>query len=344
MDQICSMCPYSSKSQEELIAHLVKRHKHCPQFIIHCSAIGCGASFKKHSSFRSHCHRKHFNYDTAACAADVDQHDDPINIDVVQESDDDLKDEAAFILKLTAQHKMSQHAISDVLQCTRELLDSKMLRAKDKLSKSLPADQQHIFNGDCFNTKSLFDQIDTEYKQEKYFQAHFNYTAPQPVVIGQYGEKQTSHGAGKVSNNDVFGYIVPFLPTLTALLSMPEVQECLQSSRDTELMTDFYDGLYFSQHEYLKRHPKCLCFGLYTDDFEVVNPIGSHRKKHKITAFYWTLLNIPVEHRSKLSVIQLVALAKTSDLKAHGCDKLLKDLCDGLQVVYDYGIIGGFEN
>lgn len=36
---------------------------------------------------------------------------------------------------------------------------------------------------------------------------------------------------------------------------------------------------YFHDH-----HDALFC--LYHDDFEIVNPIGSHRKKHKISIFY----------------------------------------------------------
>jgi len=79
-------------------------------------------------------------------------------------------------------------------------------------------------------------------------------------------------------------------------------------SSDTLLM-DMPDGNYLSTHPFLHDHPSALLFALYTDDFELVNPIGSHRKKHKVSVFYWTLLNIPVEYRSRLSAIQLLALA-----------------------------------
>ena len=41
-------------------------------------------------------------------------------------------------------------------------------------------------------------------------------------------------------------------------------------------------------HPYINKHPDALLFQLYTNDFEIANPIGSHRKKHKLTAFYWS--------------------------------------------------------
>ena len=70
---------------------------------------------------------------------------------------------------------------------------------------------------------------------------------------------------------------------------------------------------------------------MYTDEFEIVNPIGSRRKKHKLIAFYWTLLNISAEYHSKLSTIQLLALAKACDVKKYGVQKLLYNFSAGLQ-------------
>ena len=51
-------------------------------------------------------------------------------------------------------------------------------------------------------------------------------------------------------------------------------------------------------------------------------------------AFYWSLLNIPVECRSKIRVIHLCAIAKSAYVKQFGLRKLLKDLCDSLQALF----------
>jgi len=101
------------------------------------------------------------------------------------------------------------------------------------------------------------------------------------------------------------------------------------------LITDVTQGSYVSSHEIVLKHPESLLFDLYYDDYELVNPIGSHRKKHKQGVFYFQLLNIPPEFRSKLSTIQLVGCAKSSDLKQFGFDKLLSDFKDGLRKLYD---------
>jgi hypothetical protein len=36
-------------------------------------------------------------------------------------------------------------------------------------------------------------------------------------------------------------------------------------------------GSYVSNHELVLKHPDTLLFDLYYDDYEIANPIGSHR-------------------------------------------------------------------
>jgi len=130
---------------------------------------------------------------------------------------------------------------------------------------------------------------------------------------------------------DVCGYFVPFLQQLSALLSMPEVYSFIHEPviNPSELMTDVTDGSVYHAQQ-LDVDSFHLRFSLYSDEFEVVNPIGSHRKVHKITVFYWTLLNIPVEYRHKMHVIQLLAVARSRYLKEYGFECLLSDFCESL--------------
>ena len=73
------------------------------------------------------------------------------------------------------------------------------------------------------------------------------------------------------------------------------------------------------------RNPRALQIFLNTDDIEIVNPIGSHTKKHKITMFYYTLGNVPPHFRSRLQAIQLLGVARAKDLKKCGPGVLLED-------------------
>ena len=66
------------------------------------------------------------------------------------------------------------------------------------------------------------------------------------------------------------------------------------------------------------QNPGALRLILYQDDFEVANPLGSGRKKHKILAVYLSLANFPPHYRSTVDQIQLVLLCCESDFKRFG--------------------------
>ena len=101
---------------------------------------------------------------------------------------------------------------------------------------------------------------------------------------------------------------------------------------------DFCDGDYLQRHPVFKRNKHALQIILYTGDLEIVNPLGTHTRKHKVTVFYFTLGNIPPEDRSKLSNIYLLAVAKAQHVKRHGMQKLLDDLIGTLNDLSNGGI------
>lgn len=75
-------------------------------------------------------------------------------------------------------------------------------------------------------------------------------------------------------------------------------------------------------------------FCLYYDDFEIVNPIGSHRKKHKLSIFYWSLLNIRPAFRFKIQTTQLLGVANSSDIRKFGLSAMLKDFVDSMKEIH----------
>lgn len=77
---------------------------------------------------------------------------------------------------------------------------------------------------------------------------------------------------------------------------------------------------------------------LYVDDFEICNPLGTSRKKHKICAIYWILCNVPSMFQSMLSSIYLAVLCKTEDVKTYGFEKILRPLLHDLQTLEQQGV------
>jgi len=220
--------------------------------------------------------------------------------------------EAAYILFLKSRHRLSQSAVTDVCESTKALFRSKL--------SQLTADREDCVFSESI-AESLFSGLDTHYNQEQFFKKHFGYVRP---CCHHMGSVTSCAYSGETVTKHRYGYYVPLKDQLRAVLSMPEVQSVLSTVNSSEFIYDFCDADYLRQHP-LQTDSTTLNLCIYTDDFEIVNAIGVHRKKHKITAFYWTLLNIPPEYRSKLSAIQLLALARTSDVRKYGVAGLLQD-------------------
>jgi len=334
----CSMCSFFTGCQKTLVDHLIRRHQSDSKFIVHCCGHACGASFRKLSSFKSHVARKHSRdpgYGTLA------------QDDLVSESGDgggpsdstcnhpisSSRLEGAYLLKLGAGHRLNQTALNEIIVGTKQLLTDKLEAVKNKLlnlsgSFDVP-DFHYAFNCD------LFEGLESAHKRERFFKDHFGLVVPKSVKLGTIVLRCKKFGFYRSSIKTAYGYYVPFIDQLTALLSMPEVQSVLGTkSNHSEFCVEVCEA-FFAQQHHLQNSSSCLKFCIYTDEFEIVNPIGSHRKKHKITAFYWTLLNIPAEFRSRLSAIQLLALAKTCHVKKYlnSTEKLLHDFKSALALL-----------
>lgn len=74
--------------------------------------------------------------------------------------------------------------------------------------------------------------------------------------------------------------------------------------RDEHVLTDYRDGFYFRNHKVFADNRDALMLHLYEDEFEVCNPLGSKRNKHKLCTFYYTVGNIGSKYCSQLKHIK----------------------------------------
>ena len=142
------------------------------------------------------------------------------------------------------------------------------------------------------------------------------YVAPQSVSLGYIGGKKAH-----------FHY-VPILEILKALFKDKSFEINLQAPKNkTDVLKDFTDGLMFKSNKFFMDIGDSLYLILYMDSFEVVNPIGSARQKHKILAVYLVSGNLLDYIRSRINTIQLVLLCKEKEFshKKVFC-RLVKDL------------------
>ena len=349
----CTFCDLPFSSQFGLQKHVVNAHRYHPKFVVSCTA--CCKTWKKYESFRKHVMRKHsgdslmatvsnneydmdsslqFTEDTPT--ADVQSHN---HAELAHRYEDQLCAQAAwFILKLESVHGFSQAAVSDTVSYTDELVQTCMNVAKERLLHNVP-ECMHDAVEVAARPVDVFQFIDTKRKHVKYLKDNFSLLEPVAVVMGQ--RMNIKAGTQVASSVKVYAYAVPFIQNLQHLLSLPEVKKCIFSDSALEdrdnCMTDFRHGQYCKNDPVLQQAYALKILGYY-DDIEVVNPIGAHTKKHKLSVFFWTLLNIPPKYRSKLSCIQLVAVAKSRDCKQFGLSALLSDFTHGLKLLYQEGI------
>lgn len=152
----------------------------------------------------------------------------------------------------------------------------------------------------------------------------------------------------KVSVSSKF-YYVPVLDSLRNLLQLDdflaEVLNPHAQSTDDQL-GDFCDGSLFKTHPLFSEDPYALQVIPYYDELEVVNPIGSYIKKHKLGCLFFFLGNIRPQFRSTFKAIHLVAVARSTDIDTFGIDAFLLPIVEDLKILYCDGItvpVGGKE-
>jgi len=185
MEHICSLCPYFSSSVDDLCQHFRRRHRNAAHFIIHCSA--CGASFHNTESFRSHYYRKHFRVPDSPRSPVIDEMDLDLSCEIPDHSDDCTTfDEAAFVLKLKAKHRLSQSAVSDIVQSTKELVQSKLLTFCHGIGgNATEGDNASQLHRVVSLSDNMFVGLSNKYQQRKSFEKLLGFIQPVEVKLGE---------------------------------------------------------------------------------------------------------------------------------------------------------------
>ena len=181
----------------------------------------------------------------------------------------------------------------------------------------------------------IFSALETQSKRTAFYTSHMKLIPPKEVLLWQ--EYTVNNGVKRH-----ISYYIPFDDNLRSFLSLPEIWREFQNSHSSNnaYMHDICDGSFIRNHDLFLNHPQALQIILYTDDIEIVNPIGSHSSKHKLTMFYFTLANISPHYRSTLPAIQLLAVAKARDLKStsDAMHVLLADFTDAVNRMMTTGV------
>lgn len=178
-------------------------------------------------------------------------------------------------------------------------------------------------------------QLNSKYQVVQHLKNFCGLVSPLGVAIGDEFTEKTNPGKEDVIKTDVEAMFVPFRDSLVQLYRNQEIRQFLNAP--VEISNDKYkcvrDGKVWKNDEFFKLHPAALIIEFYYDDVELVNALGSRTGVHKVTNFYWTLLNLPECVRSNLKAIGLISCASAAAIKKFGLSNILKDFFECMNLM-----------
>ncbi|CAN7998320.1 unnamed protein product, partial [Ixodes hexagonus] len=146
-------------------------------------------------------------------------------------------------------------------------------------------------------------------------------------------------GTDKKGKGQTFQY-VSICKMLKCILENPKVWSDFNSQPEEDgYLSTVFDGTAHRDHAYFQGDRKKICVQLYSDEFEVCNPLRSKRGKHKLTTVYFSVLNFPQKLRYRLSGIRLALLVKDKFVASYGLHKILDPLVRDIAELEKNGII-----
>ena len=355
------MCSFTSNDFSVHIAHL-KSHI-LSGIAIACPFKNCRKTFLKKSSFSSHvsrCHKYlHFSSSHESSCPNVsvsemlnsesdlcERTGEHVNEDNFDDDDDnsgviseDRKSEflnciALFCLKLQAKFLLSASKIQQIIDEFVNIHTISQTFTKAKLlgtlsehglsTEQLKGIATELEMNDLF--KSHFDEgvLRSHNRRKTFYKKNFHYVSPLEVYLGRNECQRLKY----------YQY-VPIKDSLKNLFSFKSVESQYLAQtllRCENVYEDITDGEVFKSNPFFSENPMALKLILYQDSFEVVNPLGSAKSKHKILAVYYSLADLLPHHRSNTDHIQLILLCTEKDFKEFGQEKvfgrLVEDLVD----------------
>jgi len=355
---VCVLCANRSFNRlSGYLLHLRIRHANDVNFRVICGISKCRCEYDKYASFYKHIRRHHSDLlfksmqtsdtsyvDGSNCDSGSDDNtfyetgeflqNSTELVDVAKLQDDHLRDlsESVFKYSLKLREKYlipaSTHAdimsdckslITSVLSCQRELVCCHL-----KNNGYAVSSDNELLQGilDSSKYEQLWSDCESSYKLSQNCSKKFNMIKPTQYVVGEFKSYY-------ISVTEVLKMLVQKVDV------MPYVLESCFS--DNDFLTSYRSGKAFKFMVPWLKDGNLLLLHLYNDEFDVVNPIGARRGKHKLNATYFTLGNLPSKYRSCLQHIFLTNMVKHKAVKENGYAVCFAPLVAELQKLYNDG-------
>ncbi|XP_065645428.1 uncharacterized protein LOC136075912 [Hydra vulgaris] len=311
--------------------------------------MNCKSSYTNRNSFASHITRRHKQWDSSfimplyvvhslnssnlnnnkdvntleqesiSCGS-LEHYENEEFLDRIDDisSEKYLKDQALFFLKLQVKNIFPASCVQSIFDELMVVNNSSTQFSVQSLTSAISNQSSDI----CENILTEFSKseqikinslyaLSTNKKRKAYFHKHMSYISPIEFTLGFDANKKfrTVHH-------------VPIKDFLKMMYNKHSNEPgfWVKHEENFGIYSDLLSGSLIQ--DIAKSDDKILYLILYQDSFEIVNPVGSGRKKHKILAVYLTLANIPSHKRYASEQLQLVLMCKDADLKYFGLSKV----------------------
>lgn len=268
---------------------------------------------------------------------DILENLDDNNLNCEQDSPDDiiLKAISQYCMKLEFQNLVPENTIQKMVtemylihSQSLELLKNNLTKAMISEGLSKEKTQSilfHVLSDDPFS-KHFGANLKSKFRRKTLYKSIFPFVKPVRV---KYSYKIKSSLATEESEDEAdttedceveegmrrvksFFMYVPIKETLKALFLDKSMKVNLDPPvvREDGILEDITDGQIYKRNQFFQDNPNALRYVLYQDGFELVNPIGPAKTKHKLVGIYLSILNLPDYLRSHINSIYLVGLYK----------------------------------
>ena len=225
----------------------------------------------------------------------------------------------AELVNTLRDHHLPESVCSSVLSHCEKLV----LAGVDEFKEL--SDSSNVATSSLPTIRSL-NNFRSQHKFLQYVNSELPHIAPQTIRLGE---------------NDEHSYqYVSLLDQIREIVKLGHLQSDIFEERPPvvsghrQQYVDVFDG---AAHPL--REKDVVYLAISYDDFEVVNPLGTAATHHKVAALHFSVLNVPVESRSKVDSLFLLILCLSSYVKTYGwravLEPLIRDLvqlADGIQV------------
>ncbi|CAN7985430.1 unnamed protein product [Ixodes hexagonus] len=334
----CHRCKWRTTTLKTLFRHFHSAHGHEQNWV--CGLQGCMKTHVLYSAYRKHVSRNHadllnentatsepFSYSPGSIvvAPDLDSAVPPSLVEPrIQDTPSDevprlQKQFSLLLLKWKETRRLPEATIQEI---TSDVIMYMQALSDHFLAPVLPTEDASTL------TSLLQDELPklgTKCGRENYWRHFLPFVEPRRIVLGRTQQ-------GKL---ELFHYI----PVCDVLKNFLEIPDFHGSEAVSGYLVDVFDGTAFKDHAFFQGDRAKICIQLYSDEFEVCDPLASKRGKHKMIAVYYSILNAPAASKSRLSQIHVALLVNEKLALKYGLSRVFEPLIQDILHLESTGIV-----